>query len=146
LHLSHLNDAITVLFALVTALLVTSQEPAASKATIWSETVKRGDMLGQVRGLSMITDRQSVALERAALIPIIGNFQRASLAHSWACCREPQGLRDRASENGSVPDGTINKSELVPFHTANRAAVATARVRAITMEPYRLLTDYGVAR
>jgi HlyD family secretion protein len=55
----------TVLFAALTALPVLSQEPVVSKATIWSDTVKQGEMLRQVRGLGEITNRQSVALRIA---------------------------------------------------------------------------------
>src|SRR5580704_11880472 len=55
----------TVLFAALTALPVLSQEPVVSKATIWSDTVKQGEMLRQVRGVGEITNRQSVALRIA---------------------------------------------------------------------------------
>jgi HlyD family secretion protein len=55
----------TVLFAALTALPVLSQEPVVSKTSIWTDTVKRGEMLRQVRGLGEITNRQSVALRIA---------------------------------------------------------------------------------
>lgn len=55
----------TVLFAALTALPVLSQEPVVLKATIWPDTVKRGEMLRQVRGVGEITNRRSVALRIA---------------------------------------------------------------------------------
>lgn len=55
----------TVLLAALTALPVLSQEPVVSKATIWPDTVKRGEMLRQVRGLGEITNRQSAVLRIA---------------------------------------------------------------------------------
>jgi HlyD family secretion protein len=55
----------TVLFAALTALPVLSQEPVVAKATIWEDTVKRGEMLRQVRGLGEITNSRSVALRIA---------------------------------------------------------------------------------
>jgi multidrug efflux pump subunit AcrA (membrane-fusion protein) len=55
----------TVLFAALTALPLLSQEPVVSKVTIWSDTVKRGEMLRQVRGVGEITNRRSVALRIA---------------------------------------------------------------------------------
>jgi HlyD family secretion protein len=55
----------TVLFAALTALPVLAQEPVVSKASIWTDTVKRGEMLKQVRGLGEITDSQSAALRIA---------------------------------------------------------------------------------
>ena len=54
-----------VLLVALTALPVLSQEPVVAKVTIWSDTVKRGEMLRQVRGLGEITNRQSVALRIA---------------------------------------------------------------------------------
>jgi HlyD family secretion protein len=54
-----------VLLVALTALPVLSQDLAVAKVTIWSDTVKRGEMLRQVRGLGEITDRQSVALRIA---------------------------------------------------------------------------------
>ena len=55
----------TVLLAALTALPVLGQEPVVSKATIWPDTVKRGEMLRQVRGLGEISNRRSVALRIA---------------------------------------------------------------------------------
>jgi multidrug efflux pump subunit AcrA (membrane-fusion protein) len=55
----------TILTAALTALPALSQEPVVSKTTIWPDTVKRGEMLRQVRGLGEITSRQSVALRIA---------------------------------------------------------------------------------
>lgn len=55
----------TILIAALTALPVLSQEPVVSKTTIWSDTVKQGEMLREVRGLGEITSRQSVALRIA---------------------------------------------------------------------------------
>jgi multidrug efflux pump subunit AcrA (membrane-fusion protein) len=55
----------TVLFAALSALPALSQEPVVSKVTIWPDTVKRGEMLRQVRGLGEITNRRSVALRIA---------------------------------------------------------------------------------
>jgi HlyD family secretion protein len=54
-----------VLFVALTALPVWSQEPVVAKATIWLDTVKRGEMLRQVRGPGEITERRSVALRIA---------------------------------------------------------------------------------
>ena len=54
-----------VLFAALTALPVLSQEPVVSKASIWSDTVKRGEMLRQVRGLGEIKSPQTVTLRVA---------------------------------------------------------------------------------
>ena len=54
-----------VLFAALTALPLLSQEPVVSKASIWSDTVKRGEMLRQVRGLGEIKNRQTVTLRIA---------------------------------------------------------------------------------
>jgi len=57
---------ITVLiFAALAALPVLSQEPVVSKASIWADTVKQGEMLRQVRGLGEITNRRTVALRIA---------------------------------------------------------------------------------
>ena len=53
-----------VLFATLTAPLW-SQEPVVSKASIWSDTVKRGEMLREVRGLGEIKDLQTVTLRIA---------------------------------------------------------------------------------
>jgi HlyD family secretion protein len=55
----------TVLLAALTALPVLGQGPVVSKATIWPDTVKRGEMLRQVRGLGEISNRRSVALRIA---------------------------------------------------------------------------------
>ena len=55
----------TVLFAALSALPALSQEPVVSKATIWPDTVNRGEMLRQVRGLGEITNRRSVTLRIA---------------------------------------------------------------------------------
>lgn len=54
-----------VLFAALTALPLLSQEPVVSKTTFWQDTVKRGEMLRQVRGLGEITGRRTVALRIA---------------------------------------------------------------------------------
>jgi HlyD family secretion protein len=54
-----------VLIAALWALPVPGQEPVVPKATIWRDTVKRGEMLRQVRGLGEITNQQSVALRVA---------------------------------------------------------------------------------
>src|SRR5215468_2228147 len=54
-----------VLFVALTALPVLSQEPVVAKVTIWSDTVKRGEMLREVRALGEITNRRSVALRIA---------------------------------------------------------------------------------
>src|SRR5260370_18103260 len=58
-----------VLLVALTALPVLSQEPVVAKVTIWSDTVKRGEMLRQVRGLGEIPNRQSVTL-RIAETPV----------------------------------------------------------------------------
>ena len=55
----------TVLLAALTALPVLGQEPVVSKATIWPDIVKRGEMLRQVRGLGVITNSQSAMLRIA---------------------------------------------------------------------------------
>ena len=54
-----------VLFGALTALPVWSQEPVVATATIWPDTVKRGEMLRQVRGLGETKDSRSVALRIA---------------------------------------------------------------------------------
>jgi hypothetical protein len=54
-----------VLFAALTALPALSQEAVVSKASIWPDTVKRGEMLRQVRGLGEIKNRRTVALRIA---------------------------------------------------------------------------------
>ena len=54
-----------VIFAALTALPLLSQEPVVSKAEIWPDTVKRGEMLRQVRGLGEITNRETVELRIA---------------------------------------------------------------------------------
>ena len=54
-----------VLFAALTALPLLGQEPVVSKASIWSDTVKRGEMLRQVRGLGEIKNSQAVTLRIA---------------------------------------------------------------------------------
>ena len=54
-----------VLFAALTALPALSQEPVVSKASIWPDTVKRGEMLRKVRGLGEIKNRRTVALRIA---------------------------------------------------------------------------------
>lgn len=55
----------TVLISTLTALPLLSQEPVVSKTSIWTDTVKQGEMLRHVRGLGEITNRQSVALRVA---------------------------------------------------------------------------------
>jgi FKBP-type peptidyl-prolyl cis-trans isomerase 2 len=54
-----------VLLAAFMALPALGQEPVVSRDTIWQDTVKRGEMLRQVRGLGEIANRQSVTLRIA---------------------------------------------------------------------------------
>src|SRR6516162_1382150 len=55
----------TVLLAALTALPLLCEEPVVSKATIWADTVKQGEMLREVRGLGEIANRQTVSLRIA---------------------------------------------------------------------------------
>jgi HlyD family secretion protein len=50
---------------LLAALPALGQEPVVSKAAIWQDTVKQGEMLREVRGLGKIDGRQSVTLRIA---------------------------------------------------------------------------------
>jgi len=54
-----------VFLAALTVLPALSQEPVVSKAAIWQDTVKQGEMLREVRGLGQIADRRSVTLRIA---------------------------------------------------------------------------------
>jgi multidrug efflux pump subunit AcrA (membrane-fusion protein) len=59
-----MRGPVLVMAALLSA-PIAAQEPVVQTSRIWSDTVKRGDMLREVRGLGTVRDRRTVELHVA---------------------------------------------------------------------------------
>jgi HlyD family secretion protein len=95
----------TALFTAVVALPVPSEETVVSKSAIWQDTVRRGEMVRQVRGLGEITDRRSAVLRIAqTLVKEIQPGQEVSIEF-----REKPTLAGKVTRvNPPVFNGVVN--------------------------------------